>query len=50
MEQHFPSHDPDVEYELKFRHNSNFCLVGYQELEKPKEQILITEFIKTKYQ
>lgn len=49
MEQHFLAHDPDMERALKFQRNLQFCVAGYRELykqlEKPKKQQLITDFM-----
>ena len=49
IEQHFLTHDPDAGRALKFQRNLQFCISGYQELykqlEKPKKQQLITDFL-----
>ncbi|GFS71412.1 hypothetical protein TNCV_5051191 [Trichonephila clavipes] len=38
MEEHFLTHDPDIERALKFRCNHKFCVAGYQELYKQLEE------------
>lgn len=49
MAHHFLTHDPNVERALKFQRNLQLCTAGYQELykqlEKPKIQPLITDFL-----
>ena len=49
MAHHFLTHDPDVERAFEFQRNLQLCTAEYQELykqlEKPKIQPLITDFL-----
>lgn len=52
LEQHFLANDPDMERVLQFQRKLKSCVAGYQELskqlEKPKKQLLLTDFITKK--
>ena len=49
LEQHFLTHDPDVERALKFQRDLQICTAGYQErykqLAKQKTQKRITDYL-----